>query len=193
MAPPVALLSGDRGVGKSTLALRLAHALQKDHGAESVAGVVTERSGSMRTALLLPANDRMPLAADTRGSAGGAAGFTGPVVGPFRFSRTTIEAVNDLFTAGSPGLAAPRRLWILDEVGPLELRNREGFLPAFHALTGTTRTAALIVVRPVLLAEVRDAFQAHTCAVHHLTADTRDLVYRALSDSFIAWLNGSTD
>lgn len=193
MAPPVALLSGDRGVGKSTLALRLAHALQKDHGAESVAGVVTERSGSMRTAILLPANDRMPLAADARGSEGRAAGFTGPAVGPFRFSRATIEAVNDLFTTTPPGLAATRHLWILDEVGPLELRSREGFLPAFQALTGTTGAAALIVVRPELLHEVRGALPAHACAVHHLRAATRNLVYRALRDFFTPWLNGNTD
>ncbi|MFP4484376.1 MAG: hypothetical protein ACOCYG_01860 [Spirochaetota bacterium] len=208
MALPVVLLSGDRGVGKSTLCLRLADAIRRDYGAGSVAGVVTMASGSLRTAILFPTEERVPLALDTGVREGDparrTAAFTGPTVGPFRFSRECIDRVNALFRAEPTAPGAERRLWFLDEVGPLEIRMRKAFFPAFQAVKrmaadgdveGTAPPgaagsvpAAVVVVRPELRDEVRDAFAPAACEVYHLTADTRERVFQVLRERLAGWL-----
>jgi nucleoside-triphosphatase THEP1 len=62
--------------------------------------------------------------------------------------------------------SAPERikLWILDEIGPLELSQGSGFLPALEKLVRTVSAdtgemTAVVVVRPALIAEVEAWFQ----------------------------------
>jgi hypothetical protein len=159
---------------------------QTDAGRESElprSGLGTEsaRSVDPRSALLLPEDVELPLAEPvrvrsvgepqrsdrpgpeatvTRPSAGG------PRIGPYRFFGETIERVNALFTEGAAGAAdTPARVtpivplvWILDEIGPLELKRGEGFLPALEELerarAASQAVRALIVVRPSLVEQV---------------------------------------
>ena len=192
MAPRVLLITGDRGAGKSTVCSHLAGSISGALGRNAVRGVVTRTvAPGHRRAVLYPDEEEL-LFAVTSQHADEWASLRGPRVGPYRVSRAAVDRVNDIFRAPTePPLSAHAavRLWILDEVGPLELSHGMGFLPALRALRGIvstagTRTVAVVVVRPSLIAEVEarfapdHSFEAHTASVHmervYVTPDNRD-------------------
>ncbi len=143
--PPLFLLTGPPGVGKTTVCLRLARSLGERGW--SVGGIVTLAEGRCRRALDLGSGRRRLLAV----SGETPAGLTGPRWGPYRFSRRTLAWGNAVLLR----TVQEMDLVVLDEVGPLELVMGEGFLPALQAVLGRP-APGLVVVRPSLLGTVAE-------------------------------------
>jgi nucleoside-triphosphatase THEP1 len=140
------LLSGERGVGKSTVCLRLAEQLRVE--GYPVGGVITLCAENRRYALDIVGGDQRLLAAEDRD-------LSGPSWGKFSFSQDTLDWAHAVVREAISHRAA---LVILDEVGPLEIVLRQGFLPAFQALIAAPVTG-LVVVRPTLLRRLRRRVQ----------------------------------
>jgi nucleoside-triphosphatase THEP1 len=85
--------------------------------------------------------------------------LAGPVYRAFTFSAAGFERANAACLAflgrSDPG---PAGLFILDEVGPLELDYGEGFRPALDGLAGGPVRPALITVRPELAGRLSALF-----------------------------------
>lgn len=146
-APAVALLTGARGEGKTTLCAELAR-LARDRG-YFVGGVLSPGSWSagLRTGYdvqdLLSGRMR-PLARRTEEA--------GPIRrGPFLFDPAGFEFGRAALAAAA---AQGAELIIVDEVGPLELGG-EGWAAELDRLHAHPPGAMLWVVRPELIEEVR--------------------------------------
>lgn len=78
--------------------------------------------------------------------------WDGPLLGPWVFSPDAFGAAEALFYRELPRLKHGD-LFLLDEIGPLELRLNQGFAPLLDQLPLLPRT--VIVVRPGLLEVVK--------------------------------------
>lgn len=136
------LLSGERGVGKSTVCLRLVEQL-RGLGCP-VGGVITLCAETRRYALDIVGGDQRLLAVEDRD-------LQGPTWGRFNFSQDTLDWAHAVVREAIAHRAA---LVILDEIGPLEIILRQGFLPALQALIAAPGVG-LVVVRPTLLRRLR--------------------------------------
>ena len=153
--PRTTLLTGPRGVGKTTCVLKLATAL-KDLGI-SVFGVATPKifDGDKVVGLAvqdLATGERIPLALiDDE---------PGIRQGPWRFLHEGISFANN---ACDPmeheGFA------VIDEIGPLELRG-EGFVASFEALQKGQYSNALVVVRPELADQAARKMKGEVSIIH---------------------------
>lgn len=160
--PPLFLLTGLPGVGKTTVCLGLARSLAERGW--SVGGIVTLAEGKRRRALDLGSGRRRLLAV----SGETPAGPSGPRWGPYRFSYRTLAWGNAVLLRAVEEM----NLVILDEVGPLELVMGEGFLPALQAVLGRP-APGLVVVRPSLLRQVGE-MAARPIVLWEVTAANRD-------------------
>jgi nucleoside-triphosphatase THEP1 len=147
------LLTGRRGVGKTTICQAIAElarrrgyrpggvitpALSNSHGVKVGFEAVDVGSGERwllaRTAPSTSSGHRQELG--------------GPRVGPYSLDPIALDrALKVLRRAISPGCD----LLIIDEIGPLELEQGEGFAPILDLLPVEGPTHTLIVVRPALL------------------------------------------
>lgn len=171
--PPLLLLTGPPGVGKTTACLSLARALGERGW--NVGGIVTLAEGRRRWALDLQGGRRRLLAV----SGDAPAGLSGPSWGPYRFSRRTLAWGNAVVLRA---VAGGMNLVILDEVGPLELVLREGFLPALRAILEGT-VPGLVVVRPALVEQVLE-MAARPAALWEVTPTNRN----TLPEKIASWL-----
>ncbi|MGC9469337.1 MAG: nucleoside-triphosphatase [Anaerolineae bacterium] len=138
--PRFILITGQRQVGKST-ALQQALLRSQEAGLQ-VSGLLTQRVGP---------HDLMVTELHT--------GATYPLTDPFEDrpgSPTRQFAMNaQAFARSRRALEAsfPTQLFVLDEVGPLELRHHQGWWSVFGLLRCREYDQAVIVVRPELLGE----------------------------------------
>jgi len=87
------------------------------------------------------------------------------------------------FERSSQALAAsfPTQVVILDEIGPLELVHRQGWVGALELLQDETFAMAFVVIRPELLSEAVEAFGADLTMVARVTEQNRDGLVETLA------------
>jgi nucleoside-triphosphatase THEP1 len=147
------VLTGRRGVGKSTVCRKVI-TLARRRG-YTCGGILTLADQGVRTVLDVSSGQSHRL---TQTLNGGEA----VIQGRFRFDPLTLNWANAVLAR-----ATPCDLLVVDEVGPLELERREGWVGALDVVRAGEYALALLVVRPELIAEVRDELSG--CAVDVLT------------------------
>jgi nucleoside-triphosphatase THEP1 len=157
------LLTGARGIGKSTVCQRLV-ALWRERGGVP-AGLITRTVGPERYLVDVATGEERLLAAEDTALAG-------PRRGKFSFSEEALVWGNEVVRRA---VAGPADLVLLDEVGPLELVKGAGFLPALEALLGSEQDA-LVVVRPGLLEQVQAMATGRTMRVAEVTVREREVL-----------------
>jgi nucleoside-triphosphatase THEP1 len=161
MAARIVILTGERGVGKSTVCretVARARARQYTCGGiltlsrpDGARDVLDVRSGSLR---------RLTLETDANAAV---------TQGRFRFDPETLAWGNDVLAR-----AVPCYLLVVDELGPLEIERRQGWPKAFDVLRGTGFALALVVVRPELSAQAQRKLPAGATIVLIVTVHNRD-------------------
>ena len=171
----VTLLTGGRGAGKSTVCLRMGE-LARGAGI-AVAGIASQgvfRQGARvgLEAVDLATGEHWLLASTVEQQ-------DGPAVGPFSFSLpglqralAALDRALDRFV--DPAVQPETGLFILDEVGPLEIARRQGFFPVVARLRIASSPDLLVVVRPELVGELRAALGEGRFTVVEVTRDSRD-------------------
>ena len=177
-APTVVILTGDRGVGKSTVchkALTIAQARGYVCGGvvttshpNSARQVLNARTGQTRWLTLEPG----------RSNANGAV-----AQGRFRFDAETMAWGNAILAR-----ATPCDLLFVDELGPLEVERAQGWQKAFDVLLEGDYALGLIVVRPRLLEPMRSRLAAGSITLLHVTLRNRDDLPSRLVDMLEARL-----
>jgi nucleoside-triphosphatase THEP1 len=157
----IVILTGERGVGKSTVChktIGLAQARQYTCGgiltlshSDGGRDVLDVRSGDVRRLTLEP-------------DAG-----EGVIQGRFHFDPAALAWGNDVLIH-----ATPCHLLVVDELGPLEMERRRGWVKAFDVLGDTDFTLALVVVRPELLVQAQLRLPASATTVFTVTRRNRD-------------------
>ena len=134
-----------------------------------VAGLLTQRTGPDDLAVHeLHSGDTYPLTLPLNS-------HTGFRVGHFRFSTEAL-ARSDRALDG----CFPTQVFILDEIGPMELIYGQGWIRAITLLRHRNYRVAFIVVRPELLVQAIRQLPLTHYAVIDLTAEIRDSVPAAL-------------
>ncbi len=169
---PIILITGERQTGKTTLCLNLASALQTV--GIRVAGVLTQHVGPNDLAVVeLASGQRYALTLPFVADHGGA-------LRRFRMDPEALErsrqALEDSF---------PTQVFLVDEIGPLELRHGQGWCHVPVLLERDDYTVALIVVRPELLGEAIAQMPAPVYTVVKVTPQTRDMFAIFLRDTLL--------
>jgi nucleoside-triphosphatase THEP1 len=180
----VILLTGRRGVGKTTVCQTVAE-LARRRGYRPY-GVITpaiyacpelalrEVEGQSRRdshgakvgfeAVDVSSGERWPLARTDRE-------LGGPCVGPYSFDPEGLsKALEVLITAAME----ERDLLVIDEIGPLELEQGKGFAPILDLLPVEGPTHTLIVVRPTLLGQLLLHLRGNKFTIFSVTEGNRD-------------------
>lgn len=97
--------------------------------------------------------------------------------GRFRFDPRTLEWGKEVLTR-----ATPCDLLVVDEIGPLEIEQREGWVSALDLLHSSSFRLALIVVRPELIHPVQLRLPASAPTVLTVTLENRDQLPDILLD-----------
>jgi nucleoside-triphosphatase THEP1 len=161
MAAPVVILTGERGVGKSTVC-RETFARAQARG-YTCGGILTlSRPNGARDVLDVRSGKSRRLTLGTGASAA-------VVQGRFRFDPETLAWGNDVLAR-----AVPCHLLVVDELGPLEIERGQGWPKAFDALRGTEFALALAVVRPELSTQAQRRLPVGATMVLTVTVDNRD-------------------
>jgi nucleoside-triphosphatase THEP1 len=161
MSGSVVVLSGERGVGKSTVCCKTA-ARSQSRG-YTCGGLITLRQPYDALDVLdVSSGDtrRLTLASEVAPAV---------VQGRFRFDPTTLVWGNDVLTR-----ATPCHLLVVDELGPLEFEQGLGWRQAFEVLRGDDFVLALVVVRPELVEEAQLRLSADPITVLAVTLENRD-------------------
>ena len=161
MAAPIVILTGERNVGKTAVcheAVTLAQAKGYTCG-----GVLTlSRSNGARDVLDVRSGDVRRLTVES--DAG-----TAVIQGRFRFDPETLAWGNDLLIQ-----ALPCHLFVVDELGPLEIERGRGWLKAFDVLHAADFTLALVVVRFELVEQAQLKLPGSATIVLTVTLHNRD-------------------
>ena len=154
------MLTGEHGSGKTSVCAQVV-ADARARGLD-VAGIITGRSGpepdASREVVDVRSGSRRLFGARTVKAEAGAvssADFTSdPLTPRWKYG-------SEVFTWASEVLAGatPCDLLLVDEVGPLELLGRRGWVSALDVLRGGDFRAALVVCRPTLTDALEDAIQ----------------------------------
>jgi nucleoside-triphosphatase THEP1 len=163
----IVLLTGERQIGKSTLCRKLVDRLYDD--GYQVSGLLTRRTGShdlevteIHTAKTYPLT--LPFVPQVERP-----------LGHFLFSPEAVARSNKALDT-----SFPTRVFILDELGPLELKHHKGWVKVINMLAEQVYNTAIIVVRPELLGEAIDAFPATVYTVVCVREDNRDSLVDSL-------------
>ena len=97
------------------------------------------------------------------------------VQGRFRFDPVTLAWGGDALAQ-----ALPCHLFVVDELGPLELQRGEGWIRALDVLHAADFTLALVVVRPELVEPAQSALPPSATTVIPVTTRNRDELPQAL-------------
>lgn len=168
----VLILTGHSGCGKTTVCARVI-ALAEAEGV-SRGGILTlpRPVGGETLGLDVQdvANGRTRPLGETAGETGG------PSVGRFRFHSESVHWGNEVLLR-----ARDCALLVVDEVGPLELLDGEGWTVAFDVLRTGTYRLALVVVRPGLVDRFRDELGGPHATTVPVTLDNRDALPRRIA------------
>jgi len=176
---PTILLTGRRGVGKTTVCQAVAE-LARRRGYQP-GGVITpalyacpadwelgiwnwELTKVGFEAMDVGSGERWPLAHTDQK-------MGGPRVGPYSFAPAALaRALRVLRRAISAGCD----LFMVDEIGPLELEQGKGFAPILDLFPVEGPTHTLIVVRPALLDPLLLHLRDIECTIFGVTEENRD-------------------
>jgi len=167
------ILTGPSGSGKSTVCAAVAARAAK--AGLSVGGVVTERPHARgelvgRDVVDLADGGRVPLAERDRPA-------DGPATDHWRFHRAGIA-----WGASRLAAAGGADLFVVDELGPLELLRDEGWRAAIDVLAARDRGLSIAVVRPELV----EPFVARLAGRPHRVIDVSAADRDALPDELLA-------
>ena len=161
MAARIVILTGERGVGKSTVCWKTVELARANH--YICGGVLTlGRSDGGRDVLDVRSGHVRRLTLE-------AGGHGGVVQGRYRFDPGTLAWGSDILTC-----APPCHLLVVDELGPLEIERGEGWWQAFDVLREGGFALALVVVRPELSVQAQRKLPAGATTVLIVTPHNRD-------------------
>jgi nucleoside-triphosphatase THEP1 len=163
----ILLISGKQGVGKTTLCRKVV--LQAQAAGRTCGGVLTFAvEGTERRAVVnVQTGEARPLTV----SQGGVR------LGRFRFDPRTLEWGKEILAR-----AIPCDLFVVDEIGPLEIERQEGWVRALDLLRDGSFRLALIVVRPELIHPLQLRLPASAPTVLTVTPENRDQLPDVLFD-----------
>ena len=161
MATSIIVLSGERGVGKSTACREtVALAQAKEY---ACGGIITLTRPDGELDVLDASSDdthRLTLPPDAKPAI---------VQGRFRFDPETLDWGNAALAR-----ATSCQLLVVDELGPLELEQGGGWTKAFEVLHRGDFTLALVAVRPELVVKAQLRLPASATTVLTVTPEDRD-------------------
>jgi nucleoside-triphosphatase THEP1 len=161
LEPRIVLLTGNRQIGKSTACVSLVNMLRQTD--LKVSGLITLRTGPDDLAVHeVNSGNTYPLTLPLNSN-------TGLLVGHFRFSTEALARSDRALDA-----CFPTQVFILDEIGPMELLYGQGWIRAITLLRHRKYRIAFIVVRPELLVPAMRQLPLTYYTVIHLTAEIRD-------------------
>ncbi|MGC9393987.1 MAG: nucleoside-triphosphatase [Anaerolineae bacterium] len=167
LEPRIILLTGNRQIGKSTACVWLVDRLRETD--LKVTGLITLRTGSDDLAVQeINSGDTYPLTLPLNSD-------TGFLMGHFRFSTDALARTNRTLDA-----CFPTQVFILDEIGPMELVYGQGWTRAITLLRHRKYRIAFIVVRPELLVPAMRQLPLTYYTVINLNAEIRDSVPASL-------------
>ena len=106
----------------------------------------------------------------------------GPTFGPYQFShegfRIAVQAMKNAIYRGYD-------LFVLDEIGPLEMIREDGFRPAVELLISHGFDNLLTVVRPSLVADVIDFLNASKAFIFEVQLENRDTLHERVMKEII--------
>jgi nucleoside-triphosphatase len=167
------VVTGERGAGKSTLCKRIA--TEAGRRGLSVAGLITERlgdaPGSPRRVIDLASGESRLFGSQhgTPGSSAPAARGPDPLTPWWEYDHGVFAWANAALLRSTPC-----DLLVVDEVGPLELQGKRGWVGALDALRSGDFNAALVVCRPALLPDLTGQLGPRPVVVVEVDVETRD-------------------
>ncbi len=169
----IILITGERQRGKSTLCRRLVQDLQER--GRQVTGLLTQTVGPHALEAEELPNGRLYRLTYPFDSEAGI---------PLTHFRMNPEAM--VQSSHALEAAFPTEIFVLDELGPLELTLGQGWVKILTLLQEPTFCVAFIVVRPTLLLEALRQLPASIYTVVEVTEENRDtlpqpLISRALA------------
>lgn len=171
----VALITGDRGIGKTTVCTKIA-----------IDSELTGCSGLLTPAIYGTNGEKIGIKAKciSDGTAWVLASVNrcmdGPRIGLYSFSETAIARANQCLI---DPLQCKDKVTIIDEIGPLELIHHQGFSPVLPLLQYAPYL--LIVVRPELLDTLRPYVPLHLVRVFAVEDGNRDYIHRDIVSFFL--------
>lgn len=174
----IILLTGERQIGKTT-ALSEAVRLLRGAGV-AVTGLLTQRTGP---------HDLAVTELHT--------GASYPLTDPYREdhdSPTRNFTMNETALARSSGALLtcfPTQVFVLDEIGPLELRHRRGWVGTLDLLKSESYALAIVVVRPELLGDAIAELPGTSFTVIRVGKDNRQCMAADLFDTVMAALSNA--
>ncbi|MGC9348466.1 MAG: nucleoside-triphosphatase [Anaerolineae bacterium] len=181
-SPEFLLITGARQVGKSTACLRAVRRMQK--AGLSVSGLSTTRTGPHDLEVTeIHTGETYPLTGpfgeqERAGNRHGAQDFR-----PLHFNmlpQAMARSERALHTA------FPTEVLLLDEIGPLELKRKEGWFGAIDLLQREQYEVAIIVVRLELLGDLVSVLPGSWFRLLHITVANRDSVVEQLVSEALA-------
>lgn len=170
--PRAALLTGERGVGKTGLCLGLAGGQSLFAGLVSPALFDGEGRKVGFSARCLATGEQWDLGRSD-------ISLGGPVYGKHSFS---VEGIARAVRCLREALVRRDAIVIMDEIGPLEMQRGAGFSAILPLLAGSGDL--LLVTRPRLVARVAGFVPDHRTEVFPLTPDTREAVASQILEFF---------
>lgn len=167
------LVTGERQAGKTT-ALKRALTTIRQAGV-SVSGLLTQRTGphdlevrELHTGSVYKLTDP----------------FDAPSASPLGHFKMNAAAMAR--SARALAGSFPTEVFVLDEVGPLELKHRQGWVDALALLARESYVFAVLVVRPSLVRQAVAELPATGVSVVHVTPHSREDVPALIADEAIA-------
>jgi nucleoside-triphosphatase THEP1 len=160
MATSIVILSGERGVGKTT-ACRETVALAQANG-YTCGGILTSTQPDGELDVIDVSNSetrRLTLPPNTEPAI---------VQGRFRFAPETVGWGNIVLAE-----ATPCQLLVVDELGPLELERGGGWQKAFDVLRRGNFALALVVIRPEMVVRAQLWLPIGATTVFTVTPENR--------------------
>lgn len=173
-SPSIFLLSGKSGAGKTTLCSRTV-ALLQDAGVQ-VAGLLSparierNRKTGIFVRDIVSGQQRLLAGKHSRGRGAGLG---------WRFDPDALRWGSKILKS-----AAPSDVLVVDELGPLELKQDEGWTVAWEVLNANRFAAALIVVRPSLIESLKKRLEGHVLKIVSVTSSRRTA--ESLSQSILS-------
>jgi nucleoside-triphosphatase THEP1 len=154
-------MTGARQVGKSTALRRAVDAMRQ--AGLAVSGLLTERTGPHDLAVTEVHTGATYALTDSFDATGDSP------LGNFRMNGAAFVR-----SARALSESFPTQVFVLDELGPLEFRHRQGWVAAFERLACESYDIAIVVVRPELLGRAVAELPGPWFNLLHITPSNRD-------------------